>query len=121
MSDVEVPAPMGHVVGFVDTAKACQGIIQSLIRSGVSLQRILMVSGDDRREFLNRFLVGYQWGEEVQKMISEGARERQEGHVILCVDADDRDEGMRIAQIASAQGGHGFVHFGEFVDERLTR
>lgn len=116
-----VPQLADHVIGFVDTQAGCDAVVSALNQSGVAEDRIIVLHGPDGREFLHKLMEGSLWGEEAEAVIKEGEVELKEGHFALCVDAKEREEGLRIALIAKTHGGHGFNHFGRLTDERLTR
>jgi hypothetical protein len=117
----DVPQLADHVMGFVDTQAKCDEVIAALKRIGVAEDRMLVLHGPDGRQFLERMMEGSLWGEEAEAAMKESEIELREGHFVLCVEAKERDEGLRIALEAKAHGGHGFNHFGRMIDERLTR
>lgn len=113
-------APSGHVIGFVDTQNGCDAVTNALVGAGISNERICVLHGQDGRDLLDKMMDGFLWGEEAEQVMRDGERELQAKHFVLCVAAKDRDEGLHIANIAQAQGGHGFTHFGSVTDVRLT-
>jgi hypothetical protein len=118
--DQPTPSLAGHVMGFVDTRDSCEAIQKKLIDGGIHAERIKVLDGPAGLEEFRRFFEGYTWGEESEQMLQICDVEFGNGHVCLCVDAAERDDGLQIANIAQALGGHGFRHFGTLTDERLT-
>jgi len=118
----QTPAePVGHVIGFVETRAECDDVINTWLSMGVARDRILMLGGDDGLERFHAMMDNSQWGEESQRLLKEGDQELAEGHYVICVEAPQRADALRIAKAAQSQGGHGFAHFGRLVDERFTR
>jgi len=114
-------APKGHVIGFVDSKAQCDNIIATLGASHVDPARIHVLHGEAGRKAFDEMMEGFQWGEEAERILKEGELELEAGHFVLCIEAKERGEGLRIAVIAQQHGGHGFGHFGTVVDERITR
>ena len=113
-------APSGHVIGFVDTQNGCDAVTNALVSAGISNERIIVLHGENGRNLLDRMMDGFLWGEEAEQVMREGEKELLAKHFVLCVQAKERDEGLRIAMLAESQGGHGFTHFGSVIDVRLT-
>jgi hypothetical protein len=113
-------AHAGNLIGFVDSRDCCQEIIKALGDTGIGVDRIITLTGAAGLQVFRGMLGGYSWGEESEKMLRVGEAELTNGHIVICVQAIGRDEGMKIAQTALYKGGHGFRHFGALTDERLT-
>jgi hypothetical protein len=113
--------PTGHVIGFIETQAACDGVVSAFLQAGIAPGKILVLHGHDGSRRLHEMMDGSQWGEEVQRVLKEGEQELVDGHFVICIESTERPEALRIAMLGKAQGGHGFSHFRTLVDERFTR
>ena len=115
-----MPGPRGHAVGFAETQSQCDAIIDGLNIAGFPHSRIAVLAGDDGIHLLKRMFAGTLWGETAEEMLKQGVIELSRGRIALVVEAKDREEALLASNIAKKKGGHGFCHFGTFIDTRLT-
>lgn len=119
--DQEMPAPRGHAIGFVDSQEACDAIISVLVEAGFLESAITVLAGEDGIHLLKRMMGGSYWGEAAEEVADQGLAELNLGHFALIIEAEDRDEAVIAANVATSHGGHGFSYFGTLTDTRLTK
>jgi hypothetical protein len=117
----KLPPPAGKVIGFVDTKANFEAFTQSLHRVGFPASKITSIHGEDGLHLLDRLKhrsFFFSDGEDgiVQMSIAELKKE----HYAVAVDIDNREDALRIAEMAKRQGGHGFSYFGTWVTEQLS-
>ena len=61
------------------------------------------------------------FGDFERAVVDFGIQELQNGHYSMNVAVKDRDEALRVTNIAEANGGHSFTYFGKWVNEQLTK
>jgi len=116
-----MPAPRGHTIGFVDSVEACDAVTRTLVEAGFSESAITVLGGEDGIHLLKRMMGGSYWGEAAEELADQGVNELNHGHFALVIEAEDRDEAVIAANVATSHGGHGFSYFGLLTDTRLTK
>ena len=53
------PTPVGHVIGFIDTQTSCDTVIETLMRAGVSKERIHVLQVQSGIAFLQQMMEGF--------------------------------------------------------------
>ncbi|MEX2173543.1 MAG: hypothetical protein WD872_04220 [Pirellulaceae bacterium] len=117
----ELPAPKGRVIGFVDSKPAFDVVAKMLQGEGYSDSKVIALHGDDGISLLERLQDGtFFFADAETKVINFGIDELRAGHYAIAVEVDDRDEALRVAQLATNQGAHSFGYFGTWVNERFS-
>jgi len=116
-----LPAPRGHAIGFADSQATCDQIVRTLVEAGFLESSITVLSGEDGAHLLKRMMGGSLWGEAAEEVAKQGVVELERGHLALIIEAEDRDEAVIAANVATSHGGHGFSYFGILEDTRLTK
>jgi hypothetical protein len=117
----ELPIPESRVIGFVDTDEQLQAIVKNLNRAGIPDSKIRSLHGPDGIQMLEGLRSIRFFGDFERAVADFGIQELQNGHYSLSVAVKDRDEALRVAEIAEANGGHSFTYFGKWVNEQLTK
>ena len=117
----KMPSPAGRVVGFFPTQAECEEATRALWAAGVAEAKIVVLAGEEGIHLLEGSQDDFFMGDGETELIQRGIVELRNGHCVLGVEAQDRDEAARIASIGSQHGGHGFSYFGTFVSEQLTK
>jgi hypothetical protein len=117
----ELPIPESRLIGFVDTDEKLQAIAKSLNAAGIPDSKIRSLHGPDGIQMLEHLRQTLFFGDFERAVADFGIQELQNGHYSVSVAVKDRDDAVRIAQIAEANGGHTFTYFGKWVNEQLTK
>jgi hypothetical protein len=117
----ELPVPESRVIGFVDTNEKLQAIAQSLIKAGIPDSKIRSLHGPDGIQMLEGLREVSFFSDFERAVADFGVQELQNGHYSLSVAVKDRDEALRVTNIAEANGGRSFTYFGKWVNEQLTK
>jgi hypothetical protein len=110
----------GRVIGFVDTAGQCDAAVEALNREGVVDGRIRILAGEDGVAILNRTLKEFFFSDGEDQTAIQALEELRDGHYALEIAAGDRDEAIRVTNIAAQHGGRTFTYFGKWMNEHLT-
>ena len=113
--------PAGKVIGFVNTKADFDAFTKFLHRVDFPASKVTSIHGEDGLHLLDRLKhrsFFFSDGEDgiVQMSINELKKE----HFAVAVDIDNREDALRIAEIAKQHGGHGFSYFGTWVTEQLS-
>ena len=117
----ELPIPEGKTIGFVNTEDQLNAITRALNDSGYTDSKNAALHGPEGIEMLERLRDVAFFGDFERAVADKGVHELQKGHYSLAVTVGDRDEGVRVADIAEPFGGHSFTYFGKWVNEQLTK
>ena len=117
----ELPVPESRVIGFADTNEQLQAIAKSLNEAGIPNSKIRSLHGPDGIQLLENLRRTLFFGDFERAVADFGVQELQDGHYSLSVAVKDRDEALRVTNIAEAHGGHSFTYFGKWVNEQLTK
>jgi hypothetical protein len=117
----ELPIPESRVIGFVDTNEKLQAIARALNQAGFPDSKIRSLHGPDGLQMLEELRKVAFFGDFERAVVDFGMQELQNGHYSMNVAVKDRDEAVRVTNIAEANGGHSFTYFGKWVNEQLTK
>jgi hypothetical protein len=117
----ELPIPESRVIGFVDTNDKLQAIAKALNKAGIPDSKIRSLHGPDGIQMLEGLREVLFFGDFERAVADFGVQELQNGHYSVSVAVKDRDEAVRVANMAEANGGHSFTYFGKWVNEQLTK
>jgi hypothetical protein len=117
----ELPIPESRVIGFVDSNEQLQAIAKALNKAGVPESKIRSLHGPDGIQLLEKLREVLFFGDFERAVTDFGLQQLQDGHYSVSVAVKDRNEALRIANIAQANGGHSFTYFGKWVNEQLTK
>lgn len=117
----ELPVPEGKTIGFVDTEAQFDAITRALNDAGYPDSKITALHGPDGIEMLERLRDVAFFGDWERAMADKGIQELQQGHFSFAVAVRDRDDALRVSDIAEPYGGHSFTYFGKWVNEQLTK
>jgi hypothetical protein len=117
----ELPIPESRVIGFVDSNEQLQAIAKALNKAGVPESKIRSLHGPDGIQLLEKLREVLFFGDFERAVTDFGLQQLQNGHYSVSVAVKDRNEALRIANIAQANGGHSFTYFGKWVNEQLTK
>ena len=117
----ELAPPAGKAIGFVDTKEQFDAVTKALNAAGYAESRITALKGEDGVDMLERLQETFNFGDGEDAIMEFSIKELQEGHYALGIEAEDRDDAMRVASLAEPLGAHSFSYFGTWVNERLTR
>ena len=117
----ELATPEGQAIGFVDTKEQFDAVTKALKAAGFAESKIVALKGEDGVDMLERLQETFNFGDGEDAIMEFSIKELQEGHYALGIEAEDRDEAMRVASLAEPLGAHSFSFFGTWVNERLTR
>ena len=110
----------GHTLGVVDTPLACESVILALNEAGYPNSSIRVFYGTEGCEAFERRMEGWTWGESAEDCMKQCLAELWDGHCVLCIETNSRQEAARVAAIAGQFGVQNVYHFGLLVDTRLT-
>ena len=117
----QLPVPEGKTIGFVDTETQLDAIARALNEAGYPDSAISSLHGRDGIELLERLRDVAFFGDWERAVADKGIAELEEGHYSFAVAVHNRDEALRIADIAEPYGGHSINYFGKWINEQLTK
>jgi hypothetical protein len=117
----QLPIPEGKTIGFVDTESQLESIARALNEAGYPESSITSLHGRDGIELLERLRDVAFFGDWERAVADKGIAELEEGHYSFAVAVKNRDEALRIADIAEPYGGHSINYFGKWINEQLTK
>ena len=117
----ELGVPESRVIGFVDTNEKLKAIAKSLNEAGFPDSKIRSLHGPDGIQMLEHLRSIPFFGDFERAIADFGVQELQNGHYSVSVAVKDRDEALRVTNIAEAHGGHSFTYFGKWANEQLTK
>jgi hypothetical protein len=117
----ELPIPEGKTIGFVDTEEQLNAITHALNEAGFPDSKITALHGHDGVELLERLRDVAFFGDWERAVADKGIHELQQGHYSFAVAVRDRDEAVRVTDIAEPYGAHSLNYFGKWVNEQLTK
>jgi hypothetical protein len=117
----ELPIPESRLIGFVDTNEKLQDIAKSLNQAGYPDSKIRSLHGPDGIQLLEHLRGKHFFGDFERAVADFGVQELKNGHYSVSIAVKDREEALRVANIAQAHGGHTFTYFGKWVNEQLTK
>jgi hypothetical protein len=117
----QLPVPEKKTIGFVDTETQLNAIVQALDEAGYPESSITSLYGRDGLDLLERLRDVAFFGDWERAVVDKGIVELEEGHYSFAVAVKDRDEALRVADIAGSHGGHSINYFGKWVNEQLTK
>jgi hypothetical protein len=116
-----LPIPEGKTIGFVDTETQLDAITHALNEAGYPDSKITALHGQDGVELLERLRDVAFFGDWERAVADKGIEELRKGHYSFAVAVHDRDDALRVSDIAEPYGGHTFNYFGKWVNEQLTK
>ena len=116
-----LPVPEGKAIGFVDTKEQLDAITRALNDAGFADSKIRVLHGHDGVEMLERLRDVAFFGDWERAVADKGITELERGNYSFAVEVNDRDEAVRISDIAEPFGGHTINYFGKWVNEQLTK
>jgi hypothetical protein len=117
----DLPVPEQKTIGFVDSETQLNAITHALNEAGFPDSKIRVLHGPDGVEMLERLRDVAFFGDWERAVADKGIDELEHGHYSLAVAVGNRDEAVRVADIAEPYGGHSFNYFGKWVNEQLTK
>ena len=117
----ELATPEGQAIGFVDTKEQFDAVTKALKAAGYAESSIIALKGEDGVDMLERLQETFNFGDGEDAIMEFSIKELQKGHYALGIEANDRDDAMRVASLSEPLGAHSFSYFGTWVNERLTR
>ena len=113
--------PTGKVIGFLDSKVEFERFADTLLAAGYSDTAITLLYGEDGIHLLERMEEHrFFFSDSEDSIIHTGIRELKQGHCAVSIEVTDRQHAVDIARLAKPQGGHGFIYFGTWVNERLS-
>jgi len=117
----ELPVPEAKTIGLVDTEAQFNAINHALNDAGYPDSKIRALHGRDGVEMLERLRDVAFFGDWERAVADQCIHELKRGHYAFSVAVGDRDEAIRVSDIAEPYGGHSFNYFGKWVNEQLTK
>lgn len=117
----KLPKPEGRVIGFVDSQPVFDAVAKLLQREGYADSQIIALHGEDGIRLLERTQGGsFFFADAEPDVIKVGIEELQAGHYSIVVEVADREEALRVAQLATNEGAHSFAYFGTWISEKFS-
>lgn len=110
-----------QIIGFVDTEDQLGAVSQALKGAVFIDTQLFTLRGEEGIGTLKQMQQAFNFGDGEDEFIAFALRELRNGHFAIGVGVDDRDGGVRVAELAEPLGAHSFSYFGTWENERLTR
>ena len=117
----ELARPEGQAIGFVDTKEQFDAVTKALKAAGYADSNIIALQGEDGIEMLERLQKTFNFGDGEDAFMESAIKELRAGHYALGIEAEDREDAVRVASLSEPLGAHSFSYFGTWANERLTR
>ena len=112
--------PAGKVIGFLDGKEKFESFADTLLATGYPETSVTLLYGEDGIHLLERMQEHrFFFSDSEDSIIQTGLRELKLGHCAVFVEVADRQHAVDIAKLAKPHGGHGFMYFGTWVNERI--
>ncbi|EDL56788.1 hypothetical protein [Gimesia maris] len=112
--------PAGKVIGFLDGKEKFESFADTLLATGYPETSVTLLYGEDGIHILERMQEHrFFFSDSEDSIIQTGIRELKLGHCAVSVEVADRQHAVDIAKLAKPHGGHGFIYFGTWVNERI--
>src|ERR1700727_2543017 len=102
----KLPIPEQKAIGFVDSEVELNAITKALNDAGFPDSKIRVLHGHDGVEMLERLRDVAFFGDWERAVADKGITELERGNYSFAVEVNDRDEAVRISDIAEPFGGH---------------
>ncbi|QDT89949.1 hypothetical protein [Gimesia algae] len=113
--------PAGKVIGFLNGKVKFESFADTLRVAGYSETEVTWLYGEDGIHLLERMQEHrFFFSDSEDSIIQTGIRELKQGHCAVSVEVADRQHAVDIANLAKPYGGHGFMYFGTWVNERIS-
>ena len=113
----QLATPEGHAIGFVDTKEQFDAVTKALNAAGYAESRITALKGENGVDMLERLQETFNFGDGEDAIMEFSINQLQEGHYALGIEAEDREDAMRVASLAEPLGAHSFSYFGTWVND----
>ena len=111
----------GRLIGVLDTRAQVDAAISALHSAGIPDSDLILLKGQDGINLIQRFEKA-QWffSDLPDELVSRDKSVLAEGRYVLGIKVPNGRRAREIAALMKEHGGHGFMHFGMFVDTQFN-
>jgi hypothetical protein len=117
----ELELPQGHAIAYVDTQEQVDKIVEILKQAGFEEDRLLVLHGEEGIELVHQEDRKFYFGDGEDSLLDHALQELEDGNYLLGIEVADRDEALRVLQLAEPAGARRFSYFGTWINERMTK
>jgi len=115
----ELQLPQGQAIGYVDTQAQLDAIVAVLKADGYQESQLLLLKGKEGLALLHQEDRKFFFGDGEDAMLGHAEQELADGHFLLSIDVEGRDEALRIFQLTEPLGARRFSYFGTWINEEF--
>ena len=112
--------PEGHAIAYVDTQEQVDKIIEILTGAGFDNDRLIILHGAEGIELIHQEDRKFYFGDGEDSLLDHAVQELTAGNFLLGVQVEDRDEALRVLQLAEPVGARRFSYYGTWINEQMT-
>jgi hypothetical protein len=117
----ELPQFRGLLIGVLDSREDVDATVAAINKAGVPDSEMLLLHGQDGVHLVERFHHGaHFFGDCPDQLFRRDTSVLADGKYVLGIKVKEGDQARKLAAIAKEHGGHGFAHFGMFVDTQFN-
>lgn len=116
-----LPQLQGMLIGVLDTRQELDAAVSAINATGIPNSEMIVLHGDDGLNLVERFQSGSSYfSDGPEKLFRRDRSVLAEGKYVLGISVKGGEQVRELAALAKQHGGHGFAHFGMFVDILLN-
>lgn len=117
----DLPLLRGMLIGVLDTRQSVDATVSAINAAGISDSEMILLHGEDGLNLIERFEKGaFFFSDGPEKLFHRDKSVLAEGKYVLGIKVGGSEQARELAALAKQHGGHGFAHFGIFVDTLLN-
>jgi len=116
-----LPQLRGMVIGVLDTRQDVDAAVSAIKAAGIADSEMILLHGEDGINLIERFQSRSSYFSDCpEQLFRRDKSVLAEGKYALAINVDGGEQARKLAALAKQHGGHGFVHFGMFVDTQIN-
>jgi hypothetical protein len=116
-----LPQLRGMLIGVLDARQELDAAVAAINAAGIPISEMVVLHGEDGLNLIERFQSGSSYfSDGPEKLFRRDKSVLAEGKYILGISVKSSEQARELAALAKQHGGHGFAHFGMFVDILLN-
>lgn len=116
-----LPHLRGMLIGVLNTRQELDAAVAAINAAGIPNSEMIVLHGEDGLNLVERFQSGSAYfSDGPEKLFSRDKSVLAEGKYVLGISVKGGEQARELAALAKQHGGHGFAHFGMFMDTLLN-
>ncbi len=116
-----LPQLRGMLIGVLDTRQELDAAVAAINAAGVPSSEMVLLHGEDGINLVERFQDGSSYFSDApEKLFRRDKSVLAAGKYVLAISVKGSEQARELVELAKQHGGHGFAHFGMFVDTLIS-